>query len=618
MIGSSTDEDFKEGSEMEQPGWIHRVTSSVRNMKFQRKLMLGYLLVGIIPLLIVSASIYYRSAAALEDSAQEFASLYTSQIKTSLNQFVQEYDKVTKLVLVDSDLVNIENPSPSMDERILRKITIQKLLMRVAVLKPEIANLILIDRDDNFYQYSNSTNTVNENALLAQEWYKELRSSEETFFVTGLHDRSYYEDHIDGVVVTVGRVLFSSNGAYAGMLLIELDPFMLLQLNHDFVMARDKYGISVLLYNRHGDIIYHSDAASGRVNWKHILEVGGHVGKEQGDGERIVLSGNTESGELSIKTEIPHDKLLLKISRVKAVTIMVIVMCCLVMLVLTLGISYTITKPITALRRSMKQAEVGQYLPIDKEQANDEIGSLVRSYNKMIVTIRSLIEDVYIAEIKHRKAKYVALQNQINPHMLYNTLESIRMKALVKEEEEIAEMIKILARMFRLSLGKEGRYHSVKHEVEYTTNYLKILNIRFGNKFRLDIRIPEEMMQCSIIPLVFQPIVENSVKHGYHDYSRTMSIEIEGQWTDEGEITFRITDDGTGMLTDKQEELRVLLGNADSDKYKMDETDDLADKGLGLKNIAERIKLHYGDSYGLTIQSEFGTGTSVKVCIPRH
>ncbi|MEK3917893.1 sensor histidine kinase [Paenibacillus sp. FSL H7-0331] len=591
----------------------------IRNMRFQNKLLVGYLLACVIPLLGVSSIIFHQSAAGLEDSSQEFASLYTSQIRTTLNEFIKEYDTVTKSVLVENELIYRigEEPSLPMDELIIQKFAVQRILMRVALLKSEISTVMLISRDNSVYQYTSTTSRVNENMLLSREWYKRLRNSDDTFFITGLHDRSYYEDKGAGAVVTVGRVLFSSDGAYAGILLIDLDPFTLLQLDHDFVLARDKYGMSVVISNRQREIVYHSDAASGRLSWQQVLESGVEYNKDDGSYDRIILSGITSQGNLFIKTEIPRSKLLQKINQIKGMTVIVILMSCLVITCISLGLSYTITRPIKALRRSMKQAEAGQYLPIEKEQANDEIGSLVNSYNKMIITIRTLIEDVYIAEIKQRQAKFIALQNQINPHMLYNTLESIRMKALMKDDEETASMIKILARMFRLALGKEGRHHSVKHELDYTINYLELQNIRFDNMFRLDIRIPDEILNCTIIPLIFQPIVENSINHGFEDYSRPMNIDIEGVWTEDGEILIRITDDGGGISLEKQKELIAVLEDAQSDKYKLEETDAPERNGLGLKNIAERIKLHYGDRYYVTIRPAVDRGTTVEFLIPK-
>jgi len=581
--------------------------------------MVGYLLACVIPLFGVSAIIFQQSAASLESSSQEFAALYTSQIKTSLNDFIKEYDEVTKSVLVDNNLIyNLgDEQNLTMDELINQRIAVQRLMLRVALLKSEINTVMLISRDNSVYQYTKTTSRVNAEALVSQDWYKRLRSQEDNFFITRLHDSTYYEDKGAGAVVTVGRVLFSSDGAYAGLLLIDLSPFTLLQLDNDFVLARDKYGISVIIGNRRGEIVYHSDAASGRLSWKQVLESGDGYLKDNLDNDLIILSGSTVQGNLFIKTEIPRSKLLQKINKIKGMTVAVILLSCLVISLISFGLSFTITKPIKALRRSMKQAETGHYVPIEKEQAGDEIGSLVHSYNKMILTIRTLIEDVYLAEIKRRQAKFIALQNQINPHMLYNTLESIRMKALVKDDEETANMIKILARMFRLALGKEGRQHSIKHELEYTANYVQLQNIRFDNMFQLNIRIPEEMLHSHIIPLIIQPIVENSINHGFLDYSRHMCIDVEGVWTEDAGILIRIMDDGGGMPLEKYEELLATLEHAESDKHKLEESEDSKNQGLGLKNIAERIKLHYGDQYYLKIRPGVHRGTVVELLIPK-
>jgi Predicted signal transduction protein with a C-terminal ATPase domain len=606
---------------MKSIGWIRRAALRIRNLKFQNKLMASYLLACVIPLALVSAILFRQSAAGLEESSQEFAALYTSQIKSSLNEFLKEYDKVTKSVLVDNELIYRLGDSSSLpiDEQINQQVAVQRMLMRVALLKPEIGTVMLISRNNGVYQYTNTTSKVNENLLLSRDWYEPLSRSEDTFFITGLHDRSYYEDKGAGAMVTVGRLLYSSDGAYAGLLLIDLDPFSLLPLDNDFVQARNKYGMSVIIRNRQEQVVYDSDAASGRLAWEQVLEssgkgAGGPSGRTQ---DRIRLTGSTSQGELAIQTEIPRAKLLQKINRIKGTTLILILTSCLIVALLSLGLSYTITKPIKALRRSMKQAEVGQYLPIEKKQANDEIGSLVNSYNKMIVTIRTLINDVYLGEIKQRQAKLVALQNQINPHMLYNTLESIRMNALVKDDDETADMIKILARMFRIALGKDGKQHSIRSELEYTAYYLKLQNIRFDNMFNLEAAIPGDMLSHEIIPLIFQPIVENTVNHGFEGYDRMIDIVIEGAWTEEGDIRLRISDDGAGIPPGKLEQLRARLDGAGTDKTKLEQADEEASKGLGLTNIAERIKLHYGERYYLTILHSDKDGTTIEMLIPR-
>ncbi|MGG1517168.1 histidine kinase [Paenibacillus oryzisoli] len=599
--------------------WIKRPLAVVPNMKLRMRFLTSYLLVCMIPLLIVSTIIYYQSAHSLEEASQEFAALYTSQIDSSMNDFIQEYDRVTKTVLIDNDLLSrLGEEKLPMDEMIANKNMINRILMRIALLKPEISNLMLVTKGNLVYHFSNTSSAVNETVLLEQDWYKMSADPEDTLFITGLHDRSYYEDKGEGAVLTVGRVLLNANGSYAGVLLIDLDPSRLLKLNENFLVARDRYDMRVIVTNKKGELVYHSDLTSGKTNWKQLSASRMTPATDKENEGMIVLKGSMSSNKLDVRTEIPRDKLLLKIGNMKVSTILVTAISFVFIMAISLAMSSYITKPIMNLRRSMKQAEAGAYQPIELKIPNDEIGSLIYSYNKMIVTIRTLIEDVYMAEIKQRQAKFLALQHQINPHMLYNTLESIRMKALVQGQDEIAGMIKILARMFRLSLGKETHVHSVRDEVDYTVNYLQLQNIRFDNRFKLHVEMSEEVLQCRILPLVFQPIVENSINHGFHDYSKVMNLVLEGTLTDHGEIRIRISDDGAGMPPPKVMELNERLAEAETDKLKVDDIIEASGKSIGLKNIAERIKLQYGDGYDVTVHSTEGEGTVVEFHIPRR
>lgn len=600
--------------------WITRLISSVQNMKLRRRYMASYLVVCILPLLIVSLIIYQQSADSLEEASQEFAALYTSQIESSTHDFIKEYDRITKSVLIDNDIISRlgEEDRLPMDELIANKLTVNRILMRIAVLKPDVSSMMLITKNNNVYQYSNTSNTINESILLTQDWYKPEQHSEDSLFITGLHDRSYYEDKGEGAVFTVGRVLLDSNGSYVGVLLIDLDSTQLLRLNENFVVARDRYDMRVIINTKSGEMVYHSDLTSGKRTWKQISDSKNDPSTNKNREDLIVLTSSTSSNKLIVRTEIPRDKLLLKIGKIKYSTLIVIAVSLFIIMAVSIALSSNITRPIQDLRRSMKQAESGQYAPIELKIPNDEIGSLVSSYNKMILTIKTLIEEVFLAEIKQRQAKFISLQNQINPHMLYNTLESIRMKALVKGQDEIADMIKILARMFRLSLAAEGHVHSIANEVDYTLNYLKLQNIRFDNRFKLHVKLSEEVLQCRIMPLVFQPIVENSINHGFLDYSQFMNIVLEGTFTENNDIWIRITDDGEGMESEEVVKLNRKLVEAVTDKLKLDDRMEQSGTSIGLKNIAERIMLQYGDGYFLTVQSIRGKGTVVEFLIPRQ
>lgn len=597
---------------------LGKTRDAIANMKLQKKMMLSYLLICMIPLLAAILIIYRQSADSLERSAEEFAALYTSQIDSSVLNFVHEYDRITKSVLIDNDILSrlgAEDGVP-ISELIDNKNSINRLLMRVAVLKPEITGITLISNSNHVYSYTNRSNMVKEDMLLQQQWHKRVPNEEDAVFITGLHDQSYYEKQGEGALLTVGRVLYKPDGSRAGILLIDLDSSELLKLNEKFIVARDSYDMRVIITTNAGELVYHSDMVSGKTTWKELLARNQAPASEK-QKDLIVLTSSTDASKLTVRTEIPRDKLLQKIDSIAYAALLVFAISFIVIVIVSIAFSSNITKPIQHLRKSMKMAESGQYAPIDKAAANGEIGQLVFSYNKMITTIKSLIEEVFVSEIKQRQAKFLALQHQINPHMLYNTLESIRMKALLKDQEEIADMIKILARMLRLSLGKEGNLHLIQHEADYTINYLQLQNLRFKHLFRLHIRLQDEVLQSRVIPLVFQPIVENSIQHGFQDYSRPVNIVIDGEITPDDDIRIRIADDAGGMEADKAAKLNEQLLEADSDKLKvgMDAEDSV--KSIGLKNIAERIKLQYGDRYYLAVHSVQGKGTTIEILIPK-
>lgn len=587
-------------------------------MKLYDKLVVSYLFACIIPLLIVSYTIYNLSVKSIEANSLEFASIYDSQIVTSIDNFVDDYDKITKSILVDNDIMSYLNNENnlSMTDKINNQLIIRKLLLRIETLKPDIKCSMLVTSKNDIYQYGNSSETVDEKKLLNQSWFKEMLKSDDKLIITPVHNKSYYANESQGVVFTVGRVILDSNGVYSGVLLIDLDPYKLINLNENFLNARNNYNIKLTVTTNKGEPIYDSDAASGRKLWSELLNYEHTITENRDKKDFIELSNKTTKGNLIVNTEIPRSKLLFNIGRISNATVLAVLLCVFFVIIISIVLSYQITKPMKVLQKNMKMLGNGQYSLITMNRSNDEIGSLIGSYNHMITKIKILIEDVYIAEIKQRHAKFLALQNQINPHMLYNTLESIRMKALVNGEDEVALMIKILSRMFRIALGKDSKQNLVCDELEYAQNYIQLQNIRFDNHFSLDIRLGEEIKNTKIIALIFQPIIENSITHGFQGYDQFLKIIIEGQILEDKDVVIRFIDNGTGMTEKRVEEINKLLSEAEYDKNKLNLNNEATSKGIGLENIAERIKLHYGDKYYLRILSGSSAGTSVEIKIP--
>lgn len=589
-------------------------------MKLRNKLMISYLTASIIPIILISSTIYYLSAKSIEESSQEFASLYISQATTNLDNFLDQHNKSTQSILLERDIMQIlgKGQPNSMDKIIENKDTIQRFFVRTASMYSEIKTIMLVDIKGDVYHYSRNPNLVNVEVLRQQQWYENILKSEKSMFLTPVHNKSYYSNDKEGAMFTVGRILQNYNGSYAGLILFDMDPSQLIQLSDDFLTIDNRYDIQLVITDDNGGLIYHSDAATGQQAWTNLFDKLYFPKEAEMINDRIVLSKETSEGGFQLSAEIPLNNLLARINNIKDVTFWSIIAGFLFISFISILFSYRITKPIHDLRRSMKRVESGDYsYPITVSNSNSELGNLVNSYNKMISKIKKLIEDVYLAGMKRKQSQYLALQSQINPHMLYNTLESIRMKAVVNEQDEIAEMIKILSRMFRISLNMDRKHHFVRHEVEYATNFIHLQNIRYDNRFTLEVCLSEKVLNTSIIPLIFQPIVENSIKHGFKEYSQGLHIKIEEEFINAESVLIRIVDNGISLSEERVSTINSTLEEIDIDDFNSEiEKEGETNSGIGLRNIAERLKLQYGDEYYLRIHALPGGGTVVEMMLP--
>jgi two-component system sensor histidine kinase YesM len=225
-------------------------------------------------------------------------------------------------------------------------------------------------------------------------------------------------------------------------------------------------------------------------------------------------------------------------------------------------------------------------------------------FNRMIIRVKDLLQEVSLTEKRKQKADMRALQNQINPHFIYNTLESIRMLAEGSDDPRVAELTYLLGVQMRYGIVRSEEMVTIRDELDHVENYLGLLQIRFPEKFRLNIEVPDPFLTLPVIKLIFQPIVENAVFHGLEPKDGPGTLKITA-WEEEGRTVFCVEDDGIGMNEDTLRALNSSLqsGN-DGEMF-----------GIGLRNVNERIRLHYGSSCGLRVDSEPGRGTRVILSI---
>lgn len=275
------------------------------------------------------------------------------------------------------------------------------------------------------------------------------------------------------------------------------------------------------------------------------------------------------------------------------------------MIPVSLIVAGSATKRIRQLIIHVRKIRRGQFHPLPWSTKPDEIAELTNSFNIMVHDISQLIEDKYMLgrEVKHKEL--LALQAQINPHFLYNTLELINAMAIESNAPEIQRVVDELAVFYRISLSNGQEFVRLENELKHIEAYVRIQNMRFGNNIRLELEVSKEFYDYKLPRIILQPLVENAILHGIMEKDDEEGCIRVTARREEEDVVIEVTDDGVGMDV----ETVVLLMHQDN-IYK--ETG-----GYGIRNVEERLKLSYGNIYGMTFKSELGKGTSIQIRLPK-
>ncbi len=275
---------------------------------------------------------------------------------------------------------------------------------------------------------------------------------------------------------------------------------------------------------------------------------------------------------------------------------------------LSIIIARGLSRPIRKLAESMEEFSKGDFTVQADVRYHDEIGSLSQSFNKMVLDMEQLVHNVYEEKNLKQQAQIQALQMQINPHFLYNTLDTINWLAVIHEVDDVATVSRSLGYLMRFSL-KEEKLISCEEELDAVENYLCIQKYRHGEGLSIEFDVQEEVLYEKIPKHIVLPMIENAIEHGFSDKRDTKNIKVVGK-IDGDLIVIKIIDSGVGMT---EETLERLKNNTGNNKVK----EDNHHMSIGINNVIKRIKLYYGDTYGLSIQSKYGEGTCIEIVIPK-
>lgn len=303
---------------------------------------------------------------------------------------------------------------------------------------------------------------------------------------------------------------------------------------------------------------------------------------------------------------VPYDAVFKEINQIRRTNFLILGVILAVFIGITVTISARITGPLKLLSRKMTTLEEKEFAGTLAVKGTSEVAGLIHTFNEMVRRIRELLNKLKAEYEQKEEMRFRLLQSQIKPHFILNTLNNIKWMAYIKQANEVGEMVSSLGAILEASIGRDEDFIPLRRELEYIRNYVILQKLKYNEKLQLEIDVDERLLDCRVIKFLLQPIVENSIYHGIDQKAGTGTIRIAARATERGELAIAVADDGLGMSGEALQALRD----------KLEEPPDRPSASVGLRNIHQRIRLHYGEAYGLSVESEEGSGTLVELRLP--
>ena len=567
-------------------------------------------------LAVTVVSLRYTNSSIYENSV-----MYTQTIIGQLNQNIDSYisymDNIASLVAGSGDAYKYLYSESGIDALSLKEYNQcrQRLTEQFKTIlkgRSDIRNIGIVRRENGSASlFNNGMSTRNQNLKLdTQHWYADAVGKYDHYNLTSSHVQNVISGERPWVI-TLSRGIrnYTGEGESDGVVFIDLNYSAISELCTQNSVGTKGY---VFILDQDGNIVYHpqqqqlynelqTENISLIMNAKTDVVTAG-----KGDDEKIYALSHSETTGWTIVGCMNMSELLKNSRKARSIYVLVALGLIAVALVISSEIARNITFPIQKLRDSMKRVQKGDFSAAEIEVYSDnEIGSLTRSFNVMTHKIQDLMAQNIQEQEQKRKIELKALQSQINPHFLYNTLDSIIWMAEGKKNEEVVLMTASLARLLRQSISIENELVTIGQEVEYVRSYLTIQKMRYKDKLEFEINVDPRITHAQIIRLVLQPIVENAIYHGLKYKESKGMLKVHGYELGE-RIIIDITDDGVGM---DEETLKHIY-----DKHKVN----YHSNGVGVYNVQQRLVLYYGKEYGIIYHSEKGKGTTATVVIPKR
>lgn len=567
------------------------------NLSFRSKLFMVFVLVTIIPMMLLVYFSYELTKTKLTEQIYINMTNSTAQITKNLENKLDSYEHISASIYLDNRLANYLTNEYQDDPSYLDVYNyIGNRIDTVMAAYPDFDSAFIYSDNpslpkDNFYIRPITSE------VQTTELFHKLQQS----YGNIIH-LSTPQTENGPAMFTLARLLNNNSNQYPyGMLVFQISESVIYSL-----MEKEAGGKDIFIINDKGMILssadkqlintslpellhqHFDDAASGRFDTTY-------------QGVKALAVYNTLKNGWKTVSIFPYDSIIKDAKALSQLIIKISLGFIGVALLLIYITASLFSKRIRTLIRMIRRIERGDFNPTHEEQmGSDEIGQLHFAFEQMTTRLKSLVTEVYQKELQSKEAELDLLQAQINPHFLYNTLGSISSLAVKHQDPQIQDMVLHLAKFYRISLNKGKSILTINEELKLTQSYNAIQLIRFKGKLNIIYTIDQSILPYSTVKLALQPFVENAVIHALWNQDRPLNIHIKGV-IENNSIILSVIDDGMGM---RREKLEALFEEKEG-------------RGYGISNVDRRIKLKFGEYYGVKVYSKIGMGTTVQIRLPQ-
>jgi two-component system sensor histidine kinase YesM len=562
----------------------------------------------LLPLVAVSLFANVKSAAILEWQTGERTTNSMQSVLDNIDSVLNDIEHLSLLISTDfsvkpilldaggilltSDLYGFY----TVMERMENIVDIHGALKEISILHTASGTMLSTQYGAKKLDYAN------------EPWFQAaLKANGNTiFYVSGEEDRLFGADTVHFVRLMELPDLENT----PNVLVLSVDKTMLLERIRG---VQPSPRSSIYLYSDQGELVAGAgpDRALSYEQWNVMRDGGVHPE----DSELLVWKTQSDRTGWSLVMVQPKEELYKETSQLSLFTMLIIAISIVLAVIISFGVYKWISAPLKELLYGMKQMRMGILSTRLPGGRKDELGALMEAFNLMIAEQQRLIRDVYEHQLQLSKSELKILHSQINPHFLYNTLDSIYWTAKNYDAEEISEMVLNLSKFFRLSLSKGREIFTVAETLEHLQYYLKVQQFRYMNQFTVRFDVAEDAGQVCVLKLLLQPIVENAILHGLEKRGEGAELVISGRLQD-GVLVLEVADNGAGIPPERLALIRRELELIEQNERITALFEDPSKELFGLRNVAARLKLYYGPQAKLRMDSRVGEGTTVRLYIP--